>query len=118
MIQTLDLYAGDSKDMYVAVNNDTGELMDLNGVEDIILVISATRQEKGEPAVVKTLTGGGITIEGLGIFKASLTSSDTKGMLGAYYLEAKVIDGFGNVATVLEGEVEVKRSIIVSKNLM
>lgn len=118
MTQGFSLYAGDSRDVYIEVRNENGDLMNLENVDDIILVISATRQEKGEPAVVKTLTGGDVIIESLGVFRVSLTSSDTKSMLGDYYMEAKVIDGFGNVATVLEGGVEVKRSIIVSKNLI
>lgn len=108
--------AGDSKELTINVVDDKGAAFDLTNITDFIFVISKTKLPKKTPEIVKKLTSG-VTVAGSSA-KITLTSAETKLLEGEYYCEAKVIDGFGNVTTVLEETVEVLHSVIVAKNLI
>lgn len=117
VVQNFKMYQGDTRDITVTVTQD-GELMDLEEVDNVIWVLSDNKWSRGEAILVKSLIEGTLQITGAGEFSLKLSHEDTKDLLGKYFCEARVIDGIENNLTVLVGEIEVERSIIVGKELI
>ena len=95
--QNIRLYAGDSKVLSVTVADAT----DIAGS-------TITFTVKRDNTVIFTQTG---TITGLKTFTVSLIPSNTSGLVGAYKHGTKLVDGSGNVNTIMLGELFVDPAV-------
>lgn len=96
--QNFTMVSGDSKNITVSM---------LDGVPlDGATVKWALKQSS---TVVSKTTSSGITIAG-STFTIRLNSADTASLIGKYYHEAEVTDMFGNVSTVMTGNITIERS--------
>lgn len=110
-IETLfDMHEGVAKALRVTVKNPAGEVIPLTGVQEIIVKLAES--EDGPALITKQLTDGIQLVESDTKFEVSLSGSDSVGLDGLHYLEAYVKDALGNDAIVLDGYVNLKKSLI------
>lgn len=106
-----ELVQGDDIRIIVTVRNQDGQLVNISDVEEITYVIA--KRYKGEPAVIKTLTGGGIAITGLNTFNFNVTSADSNSLDTTNYLqECEIVVSGGFTYTALQGRFTVLRQVI------
>jgi len=99
------MYEGESKTLEVQEVDST----DIEG-QDITWILA---DEVGDTAEIeKTTTDGGISItDGAnGKFEITLDPSDTDGISGRFYQEARIDDGAGTESVLFSGEVIIHQS--------
>lgn len=102
--QDFTMYAGDSKEIIVAVVKEDNTPLELTDVN----VIWAMQSKK---ATVKKDTSNGITVEGASIH-IKLEPEDTELLSGAFNHQGKIVDVLENVSTVFTGTVLVMKSLV------
>lgn len=103
--QNFEIYAGDTKDIIIAVTDAAGAAVNLSGATAKWVL---KKNASASNSAYKT-TGNGITVVG-GVVTVRMNSADTQGLQGRYYHEAEVTDVSGNVSTILTGYVTIEPS--------
>lgn len=111
----VEIFAGDSLDIYCVVKDPTGILVDLSTGQAIYAIAKSVTDQ--EPLVSKQSTvPGQIDLSVTGDLIVHILSTDTEGMVaGGYYHEAQVTLSDGRVGTVLVGKFKVKQNLIVPR---
>lgn len=111
--QNFGMVEGESKDVRVTVVDQDGATLDLSGAA-VQWEAQADLQSSGPAAITKATGGFGITLTAptQGVFSIRLNPSDTMGLSGVLYHEARVTDSAGNVATVLTGRLTIQKTAI------
>lgn len=101
--QNFNIVAGDSKNIVVTVTKNDGTPLNLAGASI----------RWGFSDVIKDVTNGVIITDAVnGQFTVVLKPADTEGKSGKQKHEAEITDQFGNVSTVMRGELTIERSVI------
>jgi hypothetical protein len=111
----VELFAGDSLDIYCTVKDPYGVLVDLSTAQAIYAISKAVGD--AEPLVTKESTASGeINLSATGDMVVHLRSDDTVGMAqGGYYHEAQITLTDGRVGTVLYGKFKIKQNLIAPR---
>lgn len=107
--QDIPIYAGDSQLLSVAVTDISGNAVDISACTVKWAAVRGQTQ-----VIYKDTSNGGVTIDDAthGKYSVHLLSSDTTNLIGTYYHESIIIDTFGNVSTVLVGNLKVSPSYL------
>lgn len=108
--QNFSMWQGDAKSLQITTTNDAGAPYDLSNVEAIVWAMGIS--SVSAPLVEKTLTSG-ISVNDpptAGIFTVSLASTDTTGLAGSFYHEARITDSGGNPRVVTTGNITINNS--------
>lgn len=101
-------YSGDTREITVTVTDKAGAAVDCSSVT-IVYALDTAPHSGGTPLVSKTTAGGDFTIGGASNHEVTFTldPADTADLSGTYYHEMEITNVAGDVATVLEGIVEI-----------
>ena|SRR6185312_5688042 len=106
--QSLYLYSGDSKRLIVEIKDPHGKPYNLAGCTAKWLLgrsgLSVLSKSSEEGISIQNTTEGRLVI--------NLKPNDTKNLSGDYTHIVKVIDGSGNVYTVLTGTISIHQSML------
>lgn len=106
-LKLFEMYEGDTQELVITVTTIDNSPVELNTASSISFSIV---NDSGTNMLTKTLDDG---IEVLNnVFTVKIQPEDTEGYSGAFNCEAEVIDGLGNVSTVLQGQIEIKKTYI------
>jgi hypothetical protein len=102
MNQNFSMYAGNTKKVVVTVKDDAGGNLNITG--------STVRWGFGD--ILKT-TSSGITLSNptSGEFTITLNPADTSSKKGTFTHFAELTDVAGNVTTILNGEITIKKGM-------
>lgn len=107
--QNFEMFAGDTKDIVVTVDDGDGIPVNLTGASIKWVLKKAT--VTGAQQVLKTMANGIFLTDPLaGEFTVRLATADTNAISGKFYHEAEVTDSSGNVSTVFTGTVKIEPS--------
>lgn len=105
--QNFEMFAGDAKDITIAVTKEDGTAADLTGMT---FQFRLARHPAAAPLVTKAgiapgspPTAGNVTV--------SLVKADTQSLDGLYYHETKMTDGGGKETTVSDGTVAINKRL-------
>lgn len=101
-----EMFAGDDLRYRVEVRDQNNLLVDITDAAEIRFVI--VRTIGGTPILSKSLTGGGVVIDGSSKFYADIAPSDTTGEKGVYHVEADIDTAGGDTYTILDGQLRIK----------
>jgi hypothetical protein len=115
MATDIEIFAGDSLDIFCTVKDPDGVAVDLSAAQAVYAISKAVTD--AEPIITKqSSVPGEIDLSATGDLTVHLLSDDTEGMVsGGYYQEAQVTLTDGRVGTVLTGKVKVKQNLIVPR---
>ena len=87
---TLEMFAGTTRDLVVTVTDEDGSAHDLTGHTGEWCLA----RKQGDAALLTKTTGAGVVLTDPsgGICTVSLASDDTDGMQGVYYWELRLVD--------------------------
>lgn len=104
--QDFTMYEGEAKTITVTEVDSE----DISG-QDIEYIIAD--EPTDDPEITKDTSGSGVSItDGAnGEFEIELEPSDTQGMSGQFYHEARLKDGAGTQAVLFTGEVQIRHSV-------
>lgn len=102
------VFAGDTLQLRVEVDDEAGAALDLAGVEFVYIL----HDRAGERMLRKTTSGEGITLDG-NVATIAIAAGETAELGGATaYHELQATDSNGNVSTLLAGWVAFRRTEI------
>lgn len=115
MATDVELFAGDSLDIYCSVKDPDGVAVDLVGAHAVYAIGKAVSDS--DPLITKSSTVlGQIDLTVTGNMTVHLLSADTQGKTsGSYYQEAQITLADGRVGTVLTGKFKIKQNLIVPR---
>lgn len=101
-------YSGDTMEITVTVTNSAGAAVDCSSVT-IVYGLDTAPHSGGTPLISKASGAGDFTIGGGSNNEIAFTldPADTEDLDGTYYHEMEITNAAGDVATVLEGTVEI-----------
>lgn len=101
--QNFTVWAGETKNINIVVEDSTGNPLDLTDIENAIWVLQKSIL-RDSPALIKTLDNGIEVVNAAeGLLRVKLEPADTEELAGYYYHEAELRDSFGNVSVILTG---------------
>ncbi len=118
--QNVTIFSGDDHTLIITVDDgeDTPVPIDITGFT--IWWHAARKSSSGKFSSKSSITkdndliGGIIITDGPnGVFEVDLDKADTAALSGNLYHEAQVRDLAGNISTVMTGDLEVKRDLVV-----
>lgn len=107
----LSVYRGDDKDWNLTFKNSNGVAINLTGSK-IFFTVKKNRSDADSVALIKKDVASHVDAVG-GLSKISLTHSDTAVDVGIYFFDIQLVDGAGNVATVVAGTFVVTQDVTV-----
>lgn len=102
--QNFEMYRGDTKHIRFSIEDES---LNLAGTT---INWAMTPFRKSEAIITKTTTEGISLVDGKIIVK--LDANDTESLLGLYEHEVQIVDEYGNVSTVLRGNITIKEDKI------
>lgn len=106
--QNFEMYQGETKHLYIKVVDGDGNLINLTS--GVVVKWGVKKAHYADRFLISKETGGGIEIRN-GVAIVMIEPDDTEGLIGEYQHEARLIDEFENVSTILTGVVVVKGSV-------
>lgn len=104
-MSNITTFQGDSRIIRVTVKDDAGAIVNLADMYiEWVLALTAG----GVAKITKTSApGGGITVRdpASGTFDVDMSKTDTAGMAGSFYHEAKITSPAGNRHTIVSGKI-------------
>lgn len=104
-VQNIEFHSGDTKYLDVSILDDDDVAVDVTGA-GVTYVIA------GSEIVVTKTEADGITIA-TSVVTVALDPADTEALAGEYFQEMQIVDGAGDVTTVLVGRVGIAKDLIV-----
>ena len=108
---TICIFRNDTKTLEFAVDDGNGNAVDISDVQSIKFQVAL---RAGSAALISKERPGDILIDGTNTkFLVPLESSDTGSLSpGAYYAEAEIVNGDGDVFTVAFGRIRIREDLI------
>lgn len=103
--QNFEMYAGDTKNIIIAVTDASGMALDLTAAT--VRWILKPPQPNAAIAISKSSPEIAIDIDRITI---KLLPKDTETLFGNFYHEAELTDQIGNVSTIMVGTAKINRS--------
>mgnify|MGYP000435024928 CR=1 FL=1 len=118
MATSIEMFAGDTKKITVTVKNNSGTIVNLNGLENAKLqaieVPTGRAKKNTLPKIIKEMGDGSVNVSNAanGEIVFTINPDDTRNLVGNYYYEIEITDSYSNVLTVATGTLVIKESII------